>query len=206
MDTVNTFSFDQPQRNDDLEDIRYHEAQIAYHLVRVTLPSDDILEKLIPSARHDVQKGYRGDAERLSVSYGILLVRERHHPGGGYQLGDGEEQLMIPLRVEVVVPIINVNPPRVIIGEQCGREEEHHGLPQSLLHRQFRQILHRLVKRDHADDDEYPYFQHVRSGVEVHVFIGSDTGFVRAFKDSVPAGAGAVPFIHDPRVILPEII
>jgi len=173
------------------------------------------------------------------VSYGILLIRQRNDPGGRYQLGDGEEQLMIPLGVEVVVPVINVNPPRVIIGEQSGREEEHHGLSQSLFDRQFRQMLHCLVKRNHSDDDEYPYFQHVRSGIKVHVFVRSDTGFVRAcekvsvyivgsvggcqspgisrilaeifvnfvtFKDSVPARAGAVPFVHDPRIILPEII
>lgn len=150
--------------------------------MRVALSSNDILEKLIPPTSHNMQKGYRGNAERLSMSYRILLIRKINDPGGGYQLGDGKEQLVIPLGIKVVVPIININPPRVIIGEQSGREEEHHRLSESLFDRQSRQVLHCLVKRDHSDDDEHPYFQHVRSGIEVHVFVGSDTGFVRACK------------------------
>jgi len=90
--------------------------------MRMAFSPNNILEELIPSASHNMQKSYRGYAERLSVSYGILFVRQMNDPGGGYQLGDGKEQLMVPLGIKVIVPVINVNPPRIIVGEQSGRE------------------------------------------------------------------------------------
>lgn len=148
----------------------------------MTLSSNNIHEKLIPSASYDMQKSYRGNAERLSMSYGTLFIRKTNNPIGGYQLSDGKEQLMIPLGIEIVVPVININPPRVIIWEQSRWEEEHHGLSKSLFDRQSRQVLHCLIKHNYSDDSEHPYFQHVRSGIEVHVFVWSDTGFVWACK------------------------
>lgn len=92
----------------------------------MTFSPDDIHKELIPSTSRNMQNSYRDYTKHLPVSYGVLPVRQMNDPGGGYQLGDGKEQLMVPLGVEVVVPVININPPRVIMGEQSGRKEEHH--------------------------------------------------------------------------------
>lgn len=148
-----------------MEDIRNHEHQVAHdlrvekikkkgkelqsviitiitivytYLMRVALSPNDILEKLIPPGSQDVQNGYRDYSERLPAGHGILVVRQSDDPEGGYQLGDGEEELMVPLGVKLVVPVIDVDPPSVIVGEHSGRKEQHHGVSESLLNRQPR--------------------------------------------------------------------
>lgn len=98
-----------------LQDVSLSLLFVDSYLMRVALSSNDVHEKLIPSTSHDMQQSYRGNAERFSMSYGILLIRKVNDPTGGYQLSDSKEQLVIPLGIKIVVPIINVNPPRIII-------------------------------------------------------------------------------------------
>jgi len=146
--------------------------------MRVALTLDDVHKELIPSAGHNVQEGYRRYAKRLSMSYGVLLICQMNDPAGRYQLGNGEEQLMVPLGVEIVVPVVDVDPPGVVVGEEGSREQEHHGVSESLFDRQSHQVLHRFVKYDHPNDHQHPYLKHVRGGVEVHVLVGSDARLV----------------------------
>lgn len=42
-------------------------------------------------------------------------VKQMHHHGSGRQLCDGEEELMVPLAIEVIVPVIEVGPPGVVV-------------------------------------------------------------------------------------------
>lgn len=105
------------------------------YLVRIAFPSDNILEELIPAGSQNMQNRYRDYGKRLSASYRILTIRQMEDPEGGYQLGDREEHLMIPLGVKLIVPVIYVHPPGVVVREHGGREEQHHGISESLLNR-----------------------------------------------------------------------
>lgn len=48
-----------------------------------------------------------------------------HHDSGG-KLSDGEEQLMVPLTKEVVIPVVEVRPPGVVVWVDAEHKQQQH--------------------------------------------------------------------------------
>lgn len=101
---------------DNLSCIKYNILSfLFFYLMCITLPSDDICDKLIPPTSQNVQNGYCSNTKCLSMSYGIFIVRQVDNHDSRYYFSYGKEQLVIPLGVKIIVPIIYVHPPRVIM-------------------------------------------------------------------------------------------
>lgn len=148
----------------------------------VSFSSDNICDELIPSTGNDVQQSNPSDHECLSIGDEVLRIGHVQYQKGWYEFGDGEEHLMIPLRVKVVVPIVYVHPPRVVVRKYSAGEEDEHARSQASLECQPSQVLDGFVKNYNTDDNGGPHFQWIRRGVEVHVLVRGHSRLVRTWK------------------------
>lgn len=112
---------------------------------------------------------------------------------------------MIPLRVKVVVVVVEVGPPGVVVREDGGYEQDHHIEPDPTLDHQLQQILIALIQRNNSTHDQHPHFEAIPRRIKVHVLVGGYATLVGPLEHRVPAGAGAEAFVHVARVCLPEM-
>lgn len=111
---------------------------------------------------------------------------------------------MVPLRVVVVVVVVQVSPPSVIMRKDGRDEEDGHVESELPLGQQRDEVFRALVQGNDPADHQDPHFNRVLCGIEVHVLVRGHPTLVRAFVDSVPAGAGTVALVHVAGVGLPE--
>lgn len=123
-----------------------------------------------------------------------------------YDLGDGEEQLVIPLAVKVIVVVVQVGPPRVVVREYGGQEQHNHTVAGRPFHQQPDQILVAFVQHYDAADNQDPDADRVGRGIEVQVLVGGNALLVGQLEDGVPTGARAKAPVHVARVAVPEVI
>lgn len=111
---------------------------------------------------------------------------------------------MIPLRIVVVVVVVQISPPSVVMRKDGRDEEQGHVVAQLPFGQQSDQILVCLVQGDDTGHHQDPHLDRVAGGIEVHVLVGGDAALVRSLVDRVPARAGAIAFVHVPGIGLPE--
>jgi len=64
---------------------------------------------------------------------------------------------VVPLRIEVVVPIVQVRPPTVVVREEGEEEEQRHGKAEAAVDAQGGQPLDGLVECHHRQHGQQPY-------------------------------------------------
>lgn len=55
------------------------------------------------------------------------LIHQVGDSDGGDEFSDGEEELVVPLAVEVIVPVVEVGPPGIVMGVDAAQEQHNHG-------------------------------------------------------------------------------
>ena len=82
---------------------------------------DDIGPELIAGRSNDVNQGNIDHSQQFRPSESSGLIAHENDQYAGQDLSHGKEELMIPLEVKVIVPVIEVTPPSVVMGVDRGQ-------------------------------------------------------------------------------------
>jgi hypothetical protein len=164
----------------EVKEVRGHDEKVTENLVKKPLSENDVPNELIPARGEDVEEGNVGDDEHGKGCNWLPSIKEPKHAHCGNELGNGEEELVGPLVIEVVVPVVPCHPPGIVVGVEGAEEEEAHCAPELPLEKETNDSFEALVYRDEGYHGEGPHFKRVPGAVEVDVLVVGDTGLVRA--------------------------
>ena len=107
-------------RNGDVDQIGNHEADVSNPLMPHAAISNDISPKLIAGGSDNMDEGDVDHSQQFRPVEGPRRVAHEKHEDGRDEFGHGEKQLMVPLEIKVIVPIIEITPPAVVMGINRG--------------------------------------------------------------------------------------
>ena len=154
-----------------MQQVWNHQRYVPGVLERRPPPVPHVADELVRAAHRDVDHVDRHHGRNLPRRDVVAPVTQIQNDDGGDDFGDGEEHVVLEVRVEGLVVVAEERPPAVVVRVHVDEVEREHRPPDRSSSEQRDEVLDALVAHQDEDDGQSPDFESLRCGVEINMLV-----------------------------------